>query len=253
MNLAELKRALFPPGVEPRWGIVLGSGFDVWLEELFPGERVPFSAVEGLGTPTVEGHEGYLTAGRVGAVPVAVSVGRLHLYEGWAVPDVVAPARTLASLGAPSVLLTTAVGSLVDGLMPGQGVVITDQINLTGRDPHTGTGRFQDASSLYDPDYIRFLKKGNLVEGVLAGLAGPSFETPAEVRALVFLGAHVVCMSTVLEVLALAAMKIRCAAVAVVANAAGVPGTSHAGVLDTVRKGATPLWPSVADLIARCG
>ena len=245
MNLAELKRALFPPGVEPRWGIVLGSGFDAWLGGLFPGEKVPFSAVEGLGTPTVEGHEGYLTAGRVGAVPVAVSVGRLHLYEGWAVSEVVAPARTLASLGASSVLLTTAVGSLVDGLTPGQGVVITDQINLTGRDPHTGTGRFQDASSLYDPDYIRALKKG--------GLAGPSFETPAEVRALASLGADVVCMSTVLEVLALAAMKVRCAAVAVVANAAGVSGTSHAGVLGTVRKGAVPLWPSVADLMSRCG
>jgi len=246
----QLKQRLLPSGVNPEWGIVLGSGFDVWLEQLSPGERVPFGDVDDLHTASVPGHDGYFTAGFVGRKPVAIAAGRLHLYEGLTAVQAVDPVRVLKSLGVEGVLFTTAVGSVKQGLAPGDGIVITDQINLTGEDPHAGKARFPDVSNLYDDRCVNFLNDKGFKKGILAGVRGPSYETPAEARALETMGADVVCMSTVLEVLALAETGTRCVGVAVVANRAGSPGVTHDDVLNVVRRSAQNLWQTVSALIA---
>lgn len=250
MTREELRVKLFGSGPGPEWGFVLGSGFDVWLEHLSPGKGVSFGDVDGLSAASVKGHDGYFTAGSVGGKPVAIAVGRLHLYEGLTAARIVEPVRVLKSMGVSGVVLTTAVGSVNQNLESGDGVVITDQINLTGDDPHTGTARFPDVSVLYDHDYVRLLSEKGLKQGVLAGVRGPSYETPAEVRALKTIGADIVCMSTVLEALALAGKGVKCVGVAVVANRAGSPGITHDDVLKVVRRSAESLWQPVSALIA---
>jgi purine-nucleoside phosphorylase len=250
----DLSAKLFGTNTEcdsgPEWGIVLGSGFDVWLEHLSPGERVPFGDIDGLPPATVPGHGGYFTAGSVGGKPVAIAVGRLHLYEGLTAAQIVEPVRVIGSTGAPRVLLTAAVGSVNQSFASGDGVVVTDQINFTGEDPHTGTTRYPDVSDLYDTACVKYLSARGLKQGVLAGVRGPSYETPAEVRALKTLGADVVCMSTVLEALALAGTGRKCVGVGVVANQAGSPGITHNDVLRVVQRSAKSLWPVVYSLIA---
>ena len=254
MNRQELKEALFGADTEsasnPQWGIVLGSGFDLWLDHLSPGKKVPFGDVDGVHEATVAGHGGYFTAGQTGGKPVVIAVGRLHLYEGLSAVQVVEPVRIMESMGTTGVVLTTAVGSVHPDLAPGDEVVIRDQINLTGEDPHRGTARFPDASGLYDGRYRRFLREKGFREGVLAGVRGPSYETPAEVMALAAMGADIVCMSTVLEALALAGPKVRCVGVAVVANRAGSQGMRHDEVLEVVGRSVEKVWYPVSELIA---
>lgn len=253
MTREELKEMLFGAGAGcdpgPEWGIVLGSGFDVWLDHLSPGKKVPFGDVDGVPPATVPGHGGYFTAGRVGGKPVVIAVGRLHLYEGFSATQTVEPVRIMESMGVTGIVLTTAVGSVYQDLAPGDGVVIKDQINLTGEDPHRGAGRFPDVSGLYDRPYLRFLRERGFKQGVLAGVKGPSYETPAEVRVLETMGADIVCMSTVLEALALAGTKVRCVGVAVVANRAGSQGMTHEEVLKVVGRSVEKFWPPVEALI----
>lgn len=246
MTGKELGARLFTGGFQPEWGLVLGTGFDVWLEHLSPCNKVLFGEIEGLPETTVPGHKGFFAAGTVAGVSVAVAVGRFHLYEGLAAPQIVKPVQLLQSMGVKSILLTAAVGSVRSGVEPGEALVIRDQINLTGEDPHTGTGRFPDPANLYDPALVHRLAEAGLKKGVLAGVRGPSYETPAEVAAIKTLGADVVCMSTVLEALALAGTGVKCAGLVVVANRAGSPGTAHEEVLRCARLAAERLWPAVS-------
>jgi purine-nucleoside phosphorylase len=245
----ELRERLFSTGAGPEWGLVLGSGFDVWLDHLSPGEKVSFHSLDGLSPALVPGHGGFFTAGCVSGKPVAVVAGRLHLYENRTAEQVVEPVRALHDMGVSSVLLTTAVGGVNPDLISGDRVVVTDQLNLTAEDPHAGKGVFPDTSLLYDRGYIEFLSNRGLKRGVLAGVRGPSYETPAEVRALEVMGADIVCMSTVLEALALSGAGIKCVGVAVVANRAGNSGITHEGVLQTVRASAEGIWPVVSALM----
>ena len=249
MTREELREHLFGSGPCPEWGIVLGSGFDVWLKKLSPGEAVPFQDVDGVCASKVSGHGGYFTSGTIGGKPAAISAGRLHLYEGLTDSQVAEPVNVLRSMGVTSIMLTSAVGSVGRSFRPGDAVVIEDQINLTGEDPHTGAGRFVDASSLYDPLYVGLLYERGLKKGVLAGVRGPSFETPAEARFLEISGADVVCMSTVLEALVLAGTGVKCAGIVVVANKAGNREVTHEAVLDVVRRSAEALWEVVLDVI----
>ncbi len=251
MTRDELKVYLFGSGPWPDWGIVLGSGFDVWLKQLSPGEAVPFQDVDGMCAATVSGHGGYFTAGIFGGKPAAISVGRLHLYEGLTVSQIVEPVNVLRSMGVTSMMLTAAAGSVRGDFRPGEAVVIEDQINLTGEDPHTGADGFFDVSSLYDQQYVALLSGRGLKKGVLAGVRGPSYETPAEARFLEISGADVVCMSTVLEALALAGTGVKCAGIVVVANKAGNRGVTHEAVLEVVRKSAEELWEVVSGVITR--
>jgi purine-nucleoside phosphorylase len=213
------------------------------------GPQVPFQEVKGIPGSTVEGHPGFFTSTVIEGVPVIIAAGRLHLYEGLDPREVVAPVEVLAETRIGSCLLTCAAGAVTDVADPGETVAICDQLNLTGTDPAKGTGRFPDASALYDRQYLDVLKGCGLVSGVLAGVRGPSYETPAEARALRAMGADLVCMSIVLETLELAKNGVRVAALAAVANHAGTPGTSHRKVLEEVSKAVDASWGTATKLL----
>lgn len=230
-----------------RAGLVLGSGLGTFSGRLAEAESVPFAEVTHWPAPKVEGHGGELLVGKAGGVPVACLTGRVHLYEGWQPADVVRAVRTLRYLGVGTFLLTNAAGGIADALSPGDLMVLTDHLNLTGRSPLVGPHeaelgpRFPDQSAVYDPD-LRELLRGldpRLQEGVYAGLLGPTYETPAEVRMLRSLGADAVGMSTVHEAMALNAMGAKVAAISLIGNlAAGIADTplDHQEVLAAGRR-----------------
>lgn len=215
----------------PRVGLVLGSGLGAYTRGLEARAAVPYSDIPGFAVSSVAGHAGELVGGRVRGVPVACLSGRVHLYEGHPVERVVFGVRVLAELGCDAVLLTNAAGGIRQGLSPGSLLLLTDHVNLTGTSPLIGPNvpgraRFPDMSQAYDPmllSHARATAQAEgivLEEGVYAGLVGPSYETPAEIRMLRTLGADAVGMSTVLEVLALRHAEVRVGAVSVVTNLA---------------------------------
>ncbi len=197
-----------------RLAIVLGSGLKSFADELEDRVDLPFGDVPDWPSPNIEGHGGAVVFGAVEGVQVACLSGRVHLYEGWAPQDVVRAVRTLRHMGVPRFLLTNAAGGLADGLAAGDLMVLRDHLNLTGQSPLTGLHdpglgpRFPDMSAVYTPALReQLLASGkDLKQGVYAGLPGPSYETPAEVRMLRTLGADAVGMSTVHEAIALRAM-----------------------------------------------
>jgi purine-nucleoside phosphorylase len=232
--------------LRPVVGLVLGSGLGSLADHLGEATAIPYEEIPEFPAASVAGHAGRLVVGTLGGVPVAAMQGRVHAYEGWSAEDLSFGVRLLAFTGVRALLLTNAAGAVNPGLAPGELVRITDHLNLTGANPLTGRNddrvgpRFPDMSEAYDP------KLGALLDacaarlgiplgaGVYAGLAGPSYETPAEVRMLRILGADLVGMSTVLEVIAARHAGVRVAAVSLVTNlAAGLAGKplSHAEVL----------------------
>jgi purine-nucleoside phosphorylase len=232
--------------LRPTVGVVLGSGLGAIADRLEDCTTIPFEEIPEFPVTTVPGHAGKLVVGRLGATPVAILQGRSHLYEGTAADDVVFGVRLLAWFGVRSLLLTCAAGSLSPELPAGRLVRITDHLNLTGQNPLTGPNddrigpRFPDMSEAYDARLGSLLdgcaaRLGiALGQGVYAGLAGPSYETPAEIRMLRVLGADLVGMSTVLETIAVRHAGARVAALALVTNlGAGLrpAGLSHEDVL----------------------
>lgn len=229
----------------PRALLVLGSGLGVLAETMTGALRLPYPTIPGFPRSTVEGHAGALVVGRLGGVEVAVMAGRFHLYEGWTAAEVAVPVRALAALGTPLLLLTNAAGGLRPGMAAGDLMLVSDQLNLTGANPLTGAARageerFPDMSAAYDPELRRIVREGALaarvalLEGVYAGLPGPSYETPAEIRMLRRLGADAVGMSTVTEVVAAKAAGMRAAAISCITNLASGLGEgplSHEEVL----------------------
>ncbi len=218
----------------PLLGMVLGSGLGAVESQIESAVRISYADIPGMPVPTVPGHRAVLSMGRFGQCPVACLSGRVHLYEGHEPETVVFGVRLLAELGCRAVILTNAAGSLDPELVTGNLLLISDHVNLTGRNPLLGwnnPARFLDMSDAYDP-WLRRLGQDaaaalgiTVSEGVYAGLLGPSYETPAEVRWLRSLGARVVGMSTVLETLALRDLGVRVGAVCCVTNAAaGVKG-----------------------------
>jgi purine-nucleoside phosphorylase len=222
----------------PRVGVVLGSGLGAWAEGLASAVRVPYARIPGMVASTVPGHAGNLCVGLAGDVPVACLQGRVHLYEGHDPARVVFGVRLLARLGCRAVLLTNAAGGLEAGWAPGDLMLVTDHLNLMGRNPLSGPNddalgpRFPDMTEAYDPE-LRALARAAaaacgfaLREGVYAGLLGPTYETPAEIRMLRTLGANAVGMSTVPEVIALRHLGVRAAAISCITNmAAGMSAT----------------------------
>ncbi len=244
----EYARALVRGRAElrPAVGMVLGSGLGALAGNLAAAVAIPYGEIPEFPASTVAGHEGRLVLGTLGGVPVAVLQGRVHLYEGCSPEDVTFGVRLLSALGVRSLLLTNAAGGIAPGLSPGDLVRITDHLNLTGHNPLTGPNddrlgpRFPDMSEAYDRRLGSLLADCAarlgvpLGQGVYAGLAGPSYETPAEIRMLRTLGADLVGMSTVLETVAARHAGVRVAALSVVTNlAAGVSPSplSHAEVL----------------------
>jgi purine-nucleoside phosphorylase len=219
----------------PRIGVVLGSGLGDFGDALAGVVKVPYAELPHLRPSTVEGHSGNLCFGESSGVATVCMQGRLHLYEGHSVDAIVHGVRTMARLGAQVVLLTNAAGGLEPTWSPGDLMAVTDQINLTGKSPLLGPNdaslgpRFVDMTHAYDAELRAALEDAardasvTLRAGVYAGLLGPSYETPAEVRMLRSLGADAVGMSTVLEVLALRHMGVRVAALSCITNlAAGI-------------------------------
>ena len=221
--------------VTPAVGVVLGSGLGGFADALEDAVEITYADIPGWPVATAAGHAGRLVLGTFGGASVAVMRGRAHLYEGLPPAKVVFGVRVLGLLGIRTLVLTNAVGAIDDNLEPGQLVVISDHLNLQGQSPLVGPNdeslgpRFPDMSDAYDPELRAAARSAaerlglDLGEGVYAAWLGPAFETPAEIRMLRVLGADIVGMSTVPEVLAARHMGIRCLAVSCVTNlAAGV-------------------------------
>jgi purine-nucleoside phosphorylase len=232
---AFLRTRLGPERVEAlRAVIVLGSGLQDFAKQVVDAEVVPYAEIPGWPVPLVEGHGAALVCGTVGGTAVACLAGRVHLYEGWRPADVVRAVRTLRVCGVPNFLLTNAAGGISDDLSAGDVMMLVDHLNLTGSSPLIGPHaaafgpRFPDQSRVYSPRLRASLQQAGarLRPGVYAGLLGPSYETPAEVRMLKSLGADAVGMSTVHEAIALNAMGAEVAGLSLITNlAAGI--TDH--------------------------
>ena len=201
-------------GRTPQVGIVLGSGLGDFAEKIEDRLEITYEEIPHFHETTIKGHTGKLIIGKIAGAEVAVFQGRYHFYEGHPIDEVVLPVRVLAHLGIKQLILTNASGGINSSYGPGDLVCITDHINLTGVNPLIGTNneqlgvRFPDMSEAYNHKLNSLLFESakemniNLKAGVYAGLLGPSYETPAEIKMLGILGADLVGMSTVLESIA---------------------------------------------------
>jgi len=237
--------------LEPRVAVVLGSGLGAFAEALADRAEIPYAEIPGWPVSTAVGHAGKLVLGRLDGLPVAVMAGRSHLYEGYTPAQVTMGVRVLRRLGVESILFTNAAGGINLSYSQGSLVLITDHINLQGANPLIGPNddavgpRFPDMSEAYSADYRETAHKVaaelgiQLSEGVYAALTGPSYETPAEIRYLRTIGADLVGMSTVPEVIVANYLGMRVLAISCVTNmAAGVlpQKISHQEVLETGRQ-----------------
>jgi purine-nucleoside phosphorylase len=236
--------------------IVLGSGWAPATDVLGqPVAVIPVAELPGFAPPTAAGHGGRVLSVPVGAHRVLVFVGRVHAYEGHDLRHVVHPVRTAAAAGVGTVLLTNAAGGLRDEFEVGQLVLISDHINLTARSPLVGAS-FVDLVDAYSTRLRAVAREidPSLAEGVYAGLPGPHYETPAEIRMLRTLGADLVGMSTVHETIAARAAGMQVLGVSLVTNlAAGVTGEplSHDEVLAAGRQSATATGSLLAGVVSR--
>lgn len=215
---------------KPRVGIVLGSGLGIFVDQIEDKTIIPYNDIPHFKKTTVEGHEGRLILGKVKGVEVAVLQGRLHAYEGLPMEEVVFPVRLLGILGIQILVLTNAAGGINANYRPGDLVLIKDHINLTGRNPLVGPNnnewgpRFPDMTQAYHPELISIMKSVSqslgqqIHEGVYAGVLGPTYETPAEIKMLRVLGGDMVGMSTVTECIAAHHFGIKVCGVSCITN-----------------------------------
>jgi purine-nucleoside phosphorylase len=227
--------------VVPTIGIILGSGLGSFATQVTNATRIPYAEIPHFPRSTVEGHSGHLVLGAIAGIPVAVMQGRVHAYEGYPLSEVTFPTRVLGLLGCKTLIVTNAAGGINPGYRQGSLIAISDHINLTGTNAALGPNeprfaaipsagqRFFDMSQAYSPR-LRALATGEatrqgfqLREGVYLAVLGPSFETPAEIRAFRTLGADLVGMSTVHETIVARHMGLEVLGISLVTNmAAGV-------------------------------
>ena len=231
--------------LRPRVAVVLGSGLAGLGDHAEGATSVPYSDVAAIPKPDAQiiGHPGRLIFGSLGGTSVVLFQGRVHQYQGVSARDAAFPARIAAALGCTTLVVTNAAGSVQERITPGSIMLITDQMNLMGTNPLTGWPGpeggvpFVSMRDAYDPALqtlareVAAEQRLRLEEGVYAGLLGPSFETPAEVRYLRSVGADVVGMSTVPEVIAARALGLRVLGFSLVSNMAAGVGLSHEEVL----------------------
>jgi purine nucleotide phosphorylase len=231
-------------GFAPRVGLVLGTGLGGLADEVVPVATLSYGELPGFPVPGVGGHAGRLVLGHLAGTPVALLHGRAHYYEHGRADVMKVPVRTLAGLGCATLLLTNAAGSLRPEMAPGSTMLVTDHINFTGVSPlfgEAGDNRFVDMVDAYDPALRRRLLAAaaatgvTLHEGVYIWFAGPSFETPAEIRAAGRLGADAVGMSTVPEVVLARHAKMKVAALSVITNFAAGMSEQTLSHLETLR------------------
>jgi len=237
--------------LRPKIGLVLGSGLGAFADDLGEAVRIPYAQIPGFPHSTAIGHAGQLVIGKSGDVPVAVMQGRAHLYEGYSAAEVAFPTRVLGRMGIRALVLTNAAGGINPAYGKGALVMLSDHINLQGRNPLMGANderfgpRFPDMTYTYSKRFREIAldeaKKHSIAphEGVYAALAGPSYETPAEIRYLRTIGADLVGMSTVPEAIAARHMGIEVLAISCVTNmAAGIVDKplDHEEVLEVGRR-----------------
>lgn len=238
---AAAKYILARTRLRPRIGIVLGSGLGGFADELTGATRIPYGRIPKFPRSTAVGHAGQLVIGKLhgkgGDIPVAAMQGRVHFYEGYPLSEVIFPMRVFACMGIRAVILTNAAGGINRNYGQGALVVLSDHINLQGSNPLIGANderfgpRFPDMTHAYNRNFRKHAldeggKLGMVIhEGVYAALTGPSYETPAEIRYLATIGADLVGMSTVPEVIAARHMRMECLGISCVTNMA-------AGILD---------------------
>jgi purine-nucleoside phosphorylase len=223
--------------LRPRIGLILGSGLGGFADEIAGAARIDYKNIPHFPRSTAIGHAGRMVIGKVADVPVAVMQGRVHFYEGYSMREVIFPMRVMERMGIRAALITNAAGGINTNYKQGCLVVLRDHINLQGTNPLIGPNdehfgeRFFDMTQVYwKPYQAAALQDGKrlgieISDGVYAALTGPSYETPAEIRYLRSIGADLVGMSTVPEVIAAAHMGIRVLGISCVTNMA-------AGILD---------------------
>jgi purine-nucleoside phosphorylase len=251
--------------LRPKLAIVLGSGFHHALTELRVDEQISYAKIPGFPKPTVSGHAGEVYFGSLGGTPVVVLSGRAHFYEGHPMERVTFAVRALAAFGIRDLLLTNAAGGINKTFRAGDFMVLTDHINFMGANPLRGEAipglpRFVDLTETYDKRLRGLLFRAGkiaglkLQRGVYLAVSGPSYETPAEIRAFAKLGADAVGMSTVPEAMAARQCGLNVAAVSCITNLAAGIGKDklwHAEVLETaarVKKSGSVLLENFAEL-----
>jgi purine-nucleoside phosphorylase len=252
----------------PRLGLILGSGLEGVVRDLRETRKISYRSIPHFAQPTVTGHHGALHLGFWGNVPVAILEGRVHLYEGYTPAEVVFPVRVLALAGMEFLVVTCAAGGIAPRAAPGCLMIFSDHLNLQGANPLAGFHdqrwgpRFVDLSEVYDRELradARQVARAlglQCFEGVYAALLGPSYETPAEIRALRRLGADAVGMSTVPEVIAARQLGVRVLAVATITNRAAGLGKrplSHEEVLRVGRQASQGLAQLLEGLVSLAG
>ena len=245
-NAAKIVLAHTP--LRPKIGLVLGSGLGAFADSLCEPTKVPYSEIPSFPQSTAIGHAGRLVIGNAATVPVAAMQGRVHQYEGYSAQQVAFPIRVFARMGIKSLILTNAAGGINLGYSQGALVLIRDHINLQGTNPLVGPNddrfglRFPDMTHTYSREYREIAREEAarlgimLHEGIYAALLGPSYETPAEIEHLRRIGADLVGMSTVAEVIAARHMALNVLAISCVTNmAAGIldQPLSHTEVMET--------------------
>jgi purine-nucleoside phosphorylase len=254
-------------GRTPELAIVLGSGLGHLAERVTDAVHISYDRIPGFPLPTVKGHAGELVAGNFAGRAVIMQSGRFHMYEGHSADVSALPVRVFAELGVRTLIVTNAAGGIRRSFTPGTLMLIADHLNLTGRNALTGEAlpneeRFPDMSEAYDRGLREQARRvaadrGILLEeGVYAGLLGPNYETPAEVRMLGALGADAVGMSTVVEVIAARARGLRCLGISTVTNAAaGISEQplSHAEVMETADRVKVHLAALVEGVVSGTG
>ena len=250
--------------LRPTVTVVLGSGLGPLAARIEAPLRIPYREIPGFHPPSVEGHKGELVIGGLGGQTVLAQSGRFHMYEDYGADVAALPVRVFALLGVTTLIVTNAAGGIRPGFAPGTLMMLSDHLNLTGRSPLVGgtlpgEQRFPDMTAAYDLGLRAVARKVaareaiSLEEGVYAGLLGPNYETPAEVRMLAGLGADAVGMSTVVEVLAARARGMRCLGFSTITNsAAGLGGheLSHAEVMEVAAQTGDRLGTLVEGVIA---
>ena len=237
--------------LRPKIALVLGSGLGAFADTLAGAARIPFKQIPGFPSSTAIGHAGQMVIGNAGEITIATMQGRVHLYEGYSAEEVAFPIRVFGRLGVRAVILTNAAGGINLKYQQGALVLIKDHINLQGQNPLVGPNddrlgsRFPDMTHAYTRSYGKAAQQEaerlglQLEEGVYAALLGPSYETPAEIRYLRTIGADLVGMSTVAEVIAARHMGMKVLAISCVTNmAAGILDQvlSHQEVMETGEK-----------------
>lgn len=239
--------------IQPAIGMILGSGLNGLADSVQKPVHIPYSDLPNFPTSTVHGHVGRFVIGELEGKPAIVMQGRIHYYEGYTMGEVTLPVRVMHRLGVHSLFVTNAAGGVNGEFMPGDVMLITDQLNLmgmSGLNPLMGPNldeigpRFPDMSQPYDRDYCNLArsvaKENNLIlrEGVYAGLSGPSFESPADLRFLRLAGADAVGMSTVPEVIIARHGGMRVLGLSGISNKANLDGstiTTHEEVIEAGR------------------